>query len=284
MLNKKINHIHSNTAMHWVGDGFPVSSIFSYQDKNAALSPFLLLDYAGPAQFEPSNKTRGVELHPHRGIETVTVVYEGEVEHKDNAGHSGKIGKGDVQWMTAASGILHEEKHSKEFTQNGGILEMVQLWVNLPAKDKMTKPKYQTILKDDIAEIELDNDAGELRVIAGEYQHAKGKANTFTPINVWDIQLTANKSINLELPKGHNALLLVLSGQLTADGYSVSSRELIEFSNEGENIHFEVKENTRALLMTGTPIDEPIVGRGPFVMNTIDEIRQAYRDYAEGKF
>lgn len=285
MTNKQVNNIYRDTGRHWVGDGFPVSSMFSYYDNGADISPFLLLDYAGPARFEPADHQRGVEFHPHRGFETVTIVYEGEVEHKDNVGNSGKIGPGDVQWMTAAKGILHEEMHSKEFAKSGGNFEMIQLWVNLPAKDKMVDPAYQTILNKDIPVVDLPNDAGIARIIAGEYGDAEGAAVTFTPIDLWDMRLKAGKEVDITLPKGRNAMLLVLSGRVTIKGEAtVTSREIAQFSNEGEVISLDIKEDTTALLLSGEPIDEPIVGRGPFVMNTDEEIRAAFNDYRAGKF
>lgn len=285
MTNKQVNNIYRDTGRHWVGDGFPVSSMFSYYENGADISPFLLLDYAGPARFEPADHQRGVELHPHRGFETVTIVYDGEVSHRDNAGNSGTIQKGDVQWMTAARGILHEEMHSKAFAQSGGDFEMIQLWVNLPAKDKMAEPGYQAILNQDIPVVELPNGAGSARIIAGEYGETEGAAVTFTPIDLWDMRLKAGKEADITLPKGRNAMLLVLSGRVTIKGEAtITSREIAQFTNTGEVISLDVKEDTVALLMSGEPIAEPIVGRGPFVMNTDTEIREAFNDYRAGKF
>lgn len=285
MIQKNVIRIHRSTGSHWVGDGFPVHTLFSYHEHSAEISPFLLLDYASPTQFLPSDQPRGVGIHPHRGFETITIVYQGEVEHKDSAGHSGKIGPGDVQWMTAAGGILHEEMHSREFTQTGGMLEMVQLWLNLPAKDKMSAPHYQGIPDKNILSAELPDGAGVLRLIAGDYNGMKGAANTFTAVNLWDLRLKGGKNVTLSVPVGHNAFLLVLSGRITVNGVEeVQPTELVQFSKDGAAISFAAAEDSSVLFMSGEPIDEPVVGYGPFVMNTRDEIRQAINDYSAGRF
>lgn len=285
MKPKKVMRIDRATGSHWVGDGFPVSSMFSYREDGMNISPFLLLDYAGPADFEPSNRPRGVEKHPHRGFETVTIVYQGEVEHRDSAGNSGKIGPGDVQWMTAARGILHEEMHGREFTKKGGTLEMIQLWVNLPAKDKMGDPGYQEILSRDIPQVDLPDRAGRARLIAGEYHGVRGAARTFTPVNLWDMRVKAGSRIELPVAEGHNTMLLALSGKISLDGGEfLNAREIAHLSRDGEAVAFNVQEEATLLLMSGEPIEEPIAGRGPFVMNTAEEIRAAMNDYASGRF
>lgn len=285
MAMKKIDRISHDTGRHWVGDGFPVSTMFSYHTMGPDISPFLLLDYAGPAEFGPSDSPRGVERHPHRGFETVTIVYEGEVEHGDNAGHSGKIGPGDVQWMTAGRGILHVEKHGREFSRRGGTLEMIQLWVNLPARHKMTEPAYQEILDKNIPVAALDDGAGEARVIAGKFGGVSGPARTFTPVNVWDVKLGAGKKTVLEFPDGFNAFILVLKGGVLANGAEeIDERELAFLTREGETVSVEAARDSRLLILSGEPIDEPIVGQGPFVMNTDEEIRRAIDDYRTGKF
>lgn len=285
MQNKKITRVHRATGGHWVGDGFPVSTMFSYHNGQEDISPFLLLDYAGPADFAPADQPRGVEEHPHRGFETVTIVYQGEVEHRDNAGNSGKIGPGDVQWMTAGRGILHEEMHGMDFTRKGGTLEMIQLWVNLPAAHKMTAPGYQGIVDADIPRITFDGDAGHMRVIAGSYGGTQGAARTFTPVNLWDMHINAGKHVDLPLPQGHNTMLLVLSGKIRVNGAeTLGARELGYLAPEGDNVAIDAEENSTVLLMSGTPIDEPVVGRGPFVMNTMKEISDAMTDYALGRF
>lgn len=283
MQMKKITRINHRINEHWVGNGFPVSTMFSYEQKD--ISPFLLLDYAGPAVFEPTEHPRGVGQHPHRGFETVTIVYQGEVAHRDNAGNSGQIGPGDVQWMTAARGILHEERHGPGFTKNGGTLEMIQLWVNLPAKDKMRPPHYQEILNNTIPVITLENDTGFIRVIAGEYQGIKGAAKTFTPINLWDMRLNAGHQFNLPLPDGFTTMVLVLSGEVKLnDEKTIHAKELAFFERSGDCISLETIQNTVLLILNGEPIDEPVVGQGPFVMNTEDEIKQAMNDYYAGRF
>lgn len=270
---------------HWVGDGFPVRTIFSYNDIAKDLSPFLLMDHAGPAEFSPSSRhIRGVGEHPHRGFETVTIVYDGEVEHRDSAGGGGVIGAGDVQWMTAASGLVHEEKHGKNFAEKGGPFEMIQLWVNLPKKDKMVSPRYQGIQSDRIPVIDLAGGAGRLRVIAGEYLDQKGPAKTFTPINLWDLKTQAGASFDLELIQGHTAALYVISGALSLQsGETLTEGELAVFDREDTHLAFSTPSASKVLVLSGEPINEPIVGYGPFVMNTPDEIRQAFMDFQEGR-
>lgn len=284
MKTKKLVKIRKSPAGHWVGDGFPVRSMFSYNDGDPSISPFLLLDYAGPAVFPPTEARRGVGEHPHRGFETVTVVYQGEVEHRDSTGTHGKIGPGDVQWMTAASGIVHEEMHGRDFARQGGTLEMVQLWVNLPAKSKMTKPAYQDIRDAQIPAVALADQAGTLRVIAGEFQRKKGPARTFTPVNLWDLKLNAGGAVDLTLPEGHSAMLLVLNGRVELNREEdAAAAMLASFDPKGETLSLKAKEETRALLISGAPIDEPVVGYGPFVMNREEEIDQAIEDYRSGK-
>ena len=281
---KKLRRIQRSTERHWVGDGFPVRTLFAYSDRGAELSPFLLLDYAGPMEFPPTNKRLGVGEHPHRGFETVTIVYEGEVEHRDSSGGGGRIGPGDVQWMTAASGIVHEEFHGRDFAQRGGMFEMVQLWVNLPAKDKMSPPGYQAILNSQIPAINLPDGRGTVRVIAGEFAEAKGPAKTFTPIHVWDIRLAGGQRTELAVPDGYTTTLVVLKGAVRVNGSeTIEAAEVGLFDRAGQSIRIECVEDTTALLLCGEPIDEPIVGQGPFVMNTSQEIRQAMADYWSGK-
>ena len=282
---KKITSVQTNPNRHWVGDGFPVHSLFSYHTHGAQTSPFLLLDHAGPMQFDPAAKPRGVGEHPHRGFETVTIVYAGEVEHRDSTGAGGKIGPGDVQWMTAASGILHEEFHSHEFTKTGGTLEMVQLWVNLPAKHKMAKPGYQTLLDADIPSVDLPDGAGRVRVIAGEFDGHKGPARTFTPIDVWDVRLNANRKVEWKVAEGRTLALIVLHGTVQVNGNQLAREgELVCFERDGSEISIEANNDATLLLLSGEPIDEPIAGYGPFVMNTEAEIHQAIADFNSGKF
>jgi hypothetical protein len=282
---KKIIGIYTSPRGHWVGDGFPVRTLFSYDTMGKQISPFLLLDHAGPAAFTPTEQRRGVGQHPHRGFETVTIVYKGEVEHRDSTGAGGTIGPGDVQWMTAAKGILHEEFHSEAFARSGGALEMVQLWVNLPAKDKMTDAGYQTILDGDIPTLPLADNAGSLRLIAGEFDGVKGPARTFTPIDVWDMRLKAGRSVTLDLHAGRNTALVVLRGTVRINGTEVAREgQLALFERDGTQLRLESSDDAMVLLLSGEPIDEPIVGHGPFVMNTEQEIRQAFADYQSGQF
>jgi redox-sensitive bicupin YhaK (pirin superfamily) len=282
---RKVLGVYASPNPHWVGDGFPVRSMFSNASHGQHVSPFILLDYAGPAEFPPAQKPRGVGEHPHRGFETVTIVYQGEVEHRDSTGKGGVIGPGDVQWMTAASGILHEEFHSQAFTRKGGTLEMVQLWVNLPAKDKDAEPGYQTLFDRDIPTLALPNNAGRLRVIAGEYQGSRGPARTFTPINVWDLQLGQGGRTALTLPEGHTAGMAVLRGTVLVNASeSASEAQFVLLDQRGGDVTLEATSDATVLILSGEPIDEPIVMHGPFVMNTADEIRRAIADFQSGKF
>ncbi|VVQ31171.1 hypothetical protein PS943_02267 [Pseudomonas fluorescens] len=282
---KNIIGIYTSPRAHWVGDGFPVRTLFSYDNLGKHISPFLLLDHAGPAEFTPTNERRGVGQHPHRGFETVTIVYKGELEHRDSTGSGGKIGPGDVQWMTAASGILHEEFHSEGFAKTGGTLEMVQLWVNLPAKDKMADAGYQTILDGDIPSIPLKDQAGNLRLIAGEFDGHTGPARTFTPIDVWDLRLNGGKLLTLDLHEGRNTALVVLRGTVQVNGVElVREGQLALFERNGQQLSLEANNDAVVLLLSGEPIDEPIVGHGPFVMNTEQEIHQAFADFQSGRF
>jgi redox-sensitive bicupin YhaK (pirin superfamily) len=285
MHMKKILAIHKPPQQHWVGDGFPVRSLFSYSSHGEPLSPFLLLDYAAPARFEPASRRRGVGEHPHRGFETVTIVYQGGLEHRDSTGSGGRIGAGDVQWMTAASGILHEEFHSEEFTRTGGTLEMVQLWVNLPAAHKLSAPGYQTLLSADIPTVALPDAAGSMRVIAGEYAGRRGPARTFTPLNVWDLRLRAGRSVRMSLPEGHTAALVVLHGTVNVNGAeSVSEAQPVLLERAGTDFSLAAETDATVLLLSGEPIAEPIVGYGPFVMNSEAEIVQAIEDFNRGRF
>lgn len=284
-MNKMVLGRYGNEHGHWVGDGFPVRSLFSYNSLGQHISPFLLLDYAGPYNFAPTTDRRGVGQHPHRGFETVTIVYEGEVEHKDSAGNGGVIGPGDVQWMTAAGGILHEEYHSAAFAKTGGPFKMVQLWVNLPAKDKMATSGYQGITNADIPVVELADNAGFARVIAGAFGDANGPARTFTPVNVWDMRINRDADLTLPLPDGHTSILVVLSGHLTLEsGEPIGEAEALLLSRDGDSVRVRADGDTTLLVLTGEPIDEPIVGYGPFVMNSEAEIRQAIDDVNSGRF
>jgi redox-sensitive bicupin YhaK (pirin superfamily) len=268
-----------------VGDGFPVRSLFSHASHGDHVSPFLLLDYAGPADFTPVEQPRGVGVHPHRGFETVTIVYQGEVEHRDSTGNGGLIGPGDVQWMTAASGILHEEFHSRAFTKKGGTLEMVQLWVNLPAKAKNADPGYQTLLDADIPAVDLPDGAGKLRVIAGGFDGRKGPAKTFTPIDIYDVKLNRNGVATFKPAEGHTVAAVVLKGTVLVNGSEIAREaQFALLDRNGGEVIIEANTEASVLILSGEPIDEPVVMRGPFVMNTEGEIRQAMIDFQSGRF
>lgn len=283
---KHVLGIYSAPHQHWVGDGFPVRTLFSYQTVGRHLSPFLLLDHAGPADFSPSRRPRGVGEHPHRGFETVTIVYKGELEHRDSTGTGGRIGPGDVQWMTAGAGILHEEFHSESFSRAGGTLEMVQLWVNLPARHKMTPPGYQAILDADIPAVPLADDAGVVRLIAGSFGMRTGPARTFSEMDVWDLRLAASKETVLPLKTGRTAAIVVLHGAARIGDASslVRSGNWVLAGEHGEDLHIAAEADSIILVLSGEPIDEPIVGHGPFVMNSDEEIRQAIQDLRDGTF
>ena len=282
---KKLAFIKRSNGQHWVGDGFPVQSIFSYRDIHEEMSPFLLMDYAAPTRFEPTTQRRGVGQHPHRGFETVTIVYDGQVSHHDSTDAGGTIGPGDVQWMTAGSGIVHEEYHGEDYARKGGPFEMIQLWVNLPAKDKMAAPGYQGITNQQIPEIALANDAGKVRVIAGEYEGHKGPAHTFSPMKVWDMKLNAGGTATFNLEEGDTTALFVLHGAVkVGDAHTIRASELAVMQRTGTELRLEAQQDTGLLLLNGEPLNEPVVGHGPFVMNSWEEINQAIDDYNNGRF
>lgn len=283
---KKVIGQYRTQQKHWVGDGFHVSTLFSYDRLGQVLSPFLMLDYAAPEFFSPTNTPRGVGAHPHRGFETVTIAYKGEISHRDSHGGGGTIQTGDVQWMTAGAGLLHEELHSEAFTQQGGELEMVQLWVNLPAKDKMTKGKYQAITQAQIPSIALDDAGSYLRVIAGQYADAQGAASTFSPVNVWDIQLAAGQQHEFNVPVGQTCIVVVRQGTVRINQqYDVTDHSFVLFDrDDAAPIQISAEQGAGILILTGQPLNEPIQGYGPFVMNTQQEIMQAIHDFNRGDF
>lgn len=281
--HKQVRGVYQSQAQYWVGDGFPVRNLFPSNPLQEALDPFLLLDYAGPHQFAPSSEPRGVGEHPHRGFETVTIVYQGRLEHRDSGGNRGAIGPGDVQWMTAASGVVHEEKHAADFAREGGTLEMVQLWVNLPRAYKMSAPRYQTLRDAEIPRAALPG-GGTLRVIAGAWQDALGPARTFTPIHLWDLHLPAGAAAELALPAGFLSALVLRHGDLAVEGHRVAGAACLALlSPEGEAVTVRAAEASAWLVLSGEPLREPIVSQGPFVMNTAAEIRQAIEDYRAGR-
>jgi hypothetical protein len=280
---KNIRTIHRQGEGHWVGDGFPVHTVFHYQER-PELTPFLLLDHAGPADFAPSDRQLGVGWHPHRGFETVTVVYEGEVDHQDTAGNGGRISAGDVQWMTAGAGLLHKELHSAAFTRRGGRFEVLQLWVNLPASSKMTAPRYQELRAKDIPVVRLGGEAGSVRVIAGEFGGAKGPAHTFTPISLLDVRLRAGRDLRLSLKDGYTAALYVLKGKVLLNGAeAASATELVVLDRKGDEVAVAATTDATLFVMNGRPIEEPVAGYGPFVMNAPEQIQQAFKDLHAGR-
>lgn len=280
---KQISEVIQNDQPHWVGDGFRVYSLFSMQEYGSKLSPFLLLDYAAPTHFPPADKPRGVDSHPHKGFETVTIVYQGALEHRDSTGSHGTIGPGDVQWMTAAAGILHEEKHERNWSAKGGVMQMAQLWVNLPAQFKSSPPGYQTILSDQIPTVPLP-DGGSVRVIAGQYDQTRGAATTFTPVNVFDLRLKAKNSTTLRLPAGYNTAVVVLEGEVKFNSSQPATAVSVAiFDPQGDEIQIDATKDALLLVLNGRPINEPIAAYGPFVMNTADEIKEAIGDFRAGK-
>ncbi|RAJ27077.1 pirin family protein [Pedobacter cryoconitis] len=280
---KSVSAVLAAPTPHMVGDGFKVSNFFpgGYKIK---MSPFYMLDFNDKMELPPTNQLRGVGVHPHRGFETVTIAYHGAIAHHDSAGNSGVIYPGDVQWMTAASGILHKEYHEKEFSRKGGAFQMVQLWVNLPAKDKMSKPKYQAIQNDTIGRYILPENAGTAEVIAGEYKDVKGAATTFSPMNVYNVRLNADGEAIFNFPVDFNTGILIVEGNLVINGAQAAANEFVYFKNDGEEIRVKASENSIILVLSGEPIHEPIAQYGPFLMNNQAEIKLAISDYNEGKF
>ena len=281
---RSVEGIHRSTTFHWVGNGFFVSTYFpSAKIPSQRVSPFVLMDYGPAREFGPlARGKRGVGWHPHRGFETVTLAWEGSVAHRDNAGHADVIGPGDAQWMTAASGIFHEEYHEEELTRRGGRLHMMQLWVNLPRKDKIAPPAYQALKASQLPDVALPG-GGTVRVIAGEYEGSRGPARTFTPITMLDVHLRAGGELLVSLPATYNAIAVIAKGRVTAGGRAAGAGELVLFANDGERLALSAIEDAHVILLAGEPIDEPIVQYGPFVMNTVEEIQQAMIDVNSGK-
>jgi len=283
---KSLAFIHRNDTRFAIGDFYPALSVFSYHELGNTTSPFLLLDHLGPGKLEPKSKKKGVNEHPHRGFETVTFVFAGELQHKDSTGGGGLIKRGDVQWMTAASGIQHIEQFSSEFRESGGPFEMVQLWVNLPAKDKMSAPRYQSLLNENIPKIILDDQASYIRVVAGELNQTIGIAKTFTAMNVFDIHLVKDQQITLPAAEGTTTLIYLRKGkvQFSSDEESLEEQAMAVMSSLGTGVQINALENCDLLFLSAQPLNEPINGQGPFVMNSYDEILQAYDDIKTGKF
>ncbi len=285
-MKRNIEKVFKGTPEHWVGDGFHVSNYFpSATDFEKRMSPFFLLDYQKPEEYAPTTRKRGVGTHPHRGFETVTIAFQGSVAHRDSAGNGGVIRPGEVQWMTAGSGILHNEYHEESFAKAGGVMHMIQIWVNLPRRDKLAAPKYQGLTNQAIVEKPVDGGKGLVRVISGAYEDKKGAASTFTPAHMLDLRLKPGAKVRLPTPKDYNTAVLVLQGKIKANGAKAATAgEFILFKNDGDEVNLEAVEDSIALFLSGAPIDEPLVHYGPFVMNSVDEINEAIEDYNSGKF
>lgn len=285
-MNKKIEKVFKHPKQFgMVGDGFKVYNYIPGEyNLQRRMSPFLMLDFNPANELPPSEKQRGVDVHPHKGFETVTIAYKGSVAHHDSSGNSGVINPGDVQWMTAGAGILHKEYHEKEFSLKGGPFQMVQLWVNLPAKDKLATPGYQAITADSIPGFDLPDDSGTVNVIAGNFKDVKGSAKTFTPVNLWDIKLKSGSALSFDVPANHNAAILIVEGSAIVNSENAAEFSFVLLGNEGETVNIQTTEGTTLLVMTGEPINEPIASYGPFVMNTQEEIIASIKEYQDGKF
>lgn len=286
-MTKLVEAVLAPPPPHWVGDGFRVHNFFpnGYRLGTRRMSPFFLLDYNAPHEFPPRENPPGVGVHPHRGFETVTIAYRGKVAHHDSRGHSGVIGEGDVQWMTAASGVLHKEYHEEAFARTGGIFQMVQLWVNLPSKHKMDTPGYQPIKNSEMGKVSLENNAGQIEVIAGEYRGTKGPAHTFSPIEMYNVKLNAGGSATLDLPENYNTGMLMIDGSATINGdHEAPANQFVLFKNSGRKIDMHSESGCTILLLSGEPLNEPVAHYGPFLMNTTDELQQAVEDFNAGKF
>jgi redox-sensitive bicupin YhaK (pirin superfamily) len=282
--DKDVLGVYQAGSHHMVGDGFPVRNMIPGAGVDEQLSPFLLLDYMGPEYFPPTDRRLGVGEHPHRGFETVTIMYQGKVAHRDSTGSGGVIGPGDVQWMTAASGVVHEELHEEDWAKRGGTLEGIQLWVNLPRSFKMSKPRYQTLVSEEIPVVEFDKGARRLRVIAGEFCGRKGPAKTFSPVHLYDLRLQAGHRLDLSLPEGFNTSVFVLHGRVVVNGLQLAGEsELAVLGRKGERVVMDAEKESSILVLSGEPIDEPVARYGPFVMNTKAELVQAVNDYQSGK-
>lgn len=283
---RTVEKVFAPPPPHMVGDGFRVHNFLPSGQSIGfrRMSPFLLLDYASKSHFSPTERPRGVGPHPHRGFETVTLAFHGKVAHHDSAGNSGVIGEGEVQWMTAGAGILHKEYHEAEWARKGGPMQMVQLWVNLPARDKKTPPKYQALTRETMGRYELPDGAGRVEIVAGEYRGVKGPASTFTPVGLYKAFLKPGAEVTFEVPEGRNAALLVLEGRVSTGGEAAPADHLVLFRNDGGAVAVKAEADSAVLLLEGEPIDEPIASYGPFVMNTEEEIHQAVEDYRMGRF
>lgn len=287
MKIREVERIIKIENEHWVGNGFKVKQYFPRGVGNDFLnrfSPFLMMDYNKPFKFKGSNNDFGVGVHPHKGFETVTFSFEGEIEHTDSEKNNGIIKAGDIQWMTAGKGILHKEYHGKEYAKNDRILHSIQLWVNLPKKYKLTDPKYQSITSEEMGN--YTEDGINAVVYSGSFKNVNGPASTFTPINIYKISIEEGKKISIDEPIGFNTGFLVINGNVKINSNINAIREdFVLLTNEGEYFELEAIDGEADIfLLSGEPINEPIVAAGPFVMNTYDEILEAFDDYKNGKF
>jgi redox-sensitive bicupin YhaK (pirin superfamily) len=287
MSTRTIEQVVSPTQPHFVGDGFLVHNFIPsrYGMDMQRMDPFIMMDYNAPTEVPPSEIPRGVGVHPHRGFETVTIAYKGKVAHHDSSGGGGIIGEGDVQWMTAASGVLHKEYHEAEWSKAGGVFQMVQLWVNLPAKDKMSQPKYQAISNKQMGRWVLENGLGEVEVIAGEYKGVHGPAATFTPVHMMNARLNKGGQIDVEFPAHYTTCIVVVEGSITLNTqHNIATNHFVLMARDGESFTIEATEKAVVLVQSGEPLREPIAAQGPFVMNTKQELWQAFADFQDGKF
>ena len=285
-MKRSIDRVIKGAPQHWVGDGFHVSNYFpSATETMKRMSPFFLLDYQKPELYTPTTRKRGVGTHPHRGFETVTIAFQGAIAHRDSGGNGGVIRPGEVQWMTAGSGVLHNEYHEESFAREGGVLHMIQIWVNLPRASKRTAPRYQALTNDTIRSVALPEGKGTVRVISGAYEETTGPAQTFSPAHMLDLRLRPGAEVRLPTPKDYNTALLVLEGEVKANGSRVAGPgEFVLFRNDGDEVLVEAVSEATVVFLSGAPIDEPLVHYGPFVMNSVDEINEAIDDFNEGKF
>jgi redox-sensitive bicupin YhaK (pirin superfamily) len=284
-VKRTIDRVFRGAPQHWVGDGFHVSNYFpAATDTMKRMSPFFLLDYQKPELYAPTTRKRGVGTHPHRGFETVTIAFKGKVAHRDSAGNGGVIGPGEVQWMTAGNGVLHNEFHEESFARQGGVLHMIQIWVNLPRERKRVAPRYQALTGETIRTAALPEGKGVVRVISGAYEDTRGPAETFSPAHMLDLRLKPGAQVRLPTPTDYNTALLVLEGDVRANGSRAMSGEFILFKNDGDEVLVESLTEATVMFLSGAPIEEPLVHYGPFVMNSVDEINEAIDDFNSGRF
>lgn len=286
METRNIEKILHPGTFNWVGDAFYTTSFIGKEIPRRRMDPFFALGYNADIEFEAADIPRGVGPHPHKGFETVTIAYKGKIAHADSRGNRGVIGEGDVQWMTAGSGILHQEYHEEEWSKHGGLFQMVQMWVNLPAKDKETAPHYQDLLYDKIPSVALQ-DGGYVKVIAGNYQEQAGLATTYSAIELYNVYLQSGNQADFTLPVDYNTAILVINGTIEINGHEQVSKDSFVMFENGKAATFHMKslsDDSIVLVLSGKPLNEPVAHYGPFVMNTQEELNQAFEDFRNGKF